>query len=105
MNDNIQITLKDRQYILATEGTYCDKNIEINAALQEKSVALPGEVAPDEDYIGLTKVSVDIPTYGGEAHEFGKLTGAVTTLKLDDSTSVSSISVDGENITNIKIKE
>lgn len=57
------IELNKETATLATEGTYCDKDIRVSAALQEKTIepTIAGfEVVPDSGYVGFSKVSMGI---------------------------------------------
>lgn len=49
---------------LATEGTYCDKNIQIEAKLQTKTITQNGTYTSDEGYVGFNEVTVDVGTDG-----------------------------------------
>lgn len=59
---NIDISLKTANgIVLQTEGTYCEENIRIIPALQEKIVTPASEVqtiTPDADNAGLSKVTI-----------------------------------------------
>lgn len=60
---NIEIKMKESAITLATQGTYCETDIEINAELQSKTVTENGTIVPDEGYLGLESVIVNIPLY------------------------------------------
>lgn len=45
---------------LATEGTYCENDIKVSAKLQTKTATANGDIAPDEGYCGLEKVTVNV---------------------------------------------
>lgn len=60
---NIEIKMKESAITLATQGTYCETDIEINAELQSKTVTENGTVTPDEGYLGLKSVAVNIPAH------------------------------------------
>lgn len=47
--------------VIPTSGTYCDKDITIIPALQNKTVTENGTVSADEGYAGLGSVSVAVP--------------------------------------------
>ena len=60
---NIDISLKTANgIVLQTEGTYCEENIRITPALQEKVVTPTSEVqtiTPDANNAGLSKVTIE----------------------------------------------
>lgn len=60
---NIDISLKTANgIVLQTEGTYCEENIRITPALQEKIVTPASEVqtiTPDANNVGLSKVTIE----------------------------------------------
>lgn len=51
--------------VLPTAGKYCEHDINIQPALQDKIVTQNGIVTADEGYVGLGSVSVDVPSSGG----------------------------------------
>lgn len=60
------INMTKNPVVLATEGTYCDKDIQITAALQEKTITpttAAQDIIPDTGNVGLSKVVVSaVPT-------------------------------------------
>ena len=73
--ERIEIKLiKPKKVLLQTKGTYSEKDILINPNLQEKTTTNAGIVEPDEGYVGLSKVDVDIDIpneWNGEFEEEG----------------------------------
>lgn len=48
--------------ILKTTNKYCTENINVIPKLQEKTVTTNGDVSPDDNYAGLSKVTVNVQT-------------------------------------------
>lgn len=59
---NINLTKKTR---LLTKDKVCRENIDIIPSLQEKSVTTNGIVVPDSGFVGLNKVTVNVPEVAG----------------------------------------
>lgn len=55
----IELTMTQPSIILNTKGTYCDKDIKLTAALQNKTVTENGQVTADDGYAGLRSVTVN----------------------------------------------
>lgn len=59
----MKIELKNQDgIILKTAKKYCIENIGVTPKLQEKTVTTNGEVSPDNNYAGLSKVTVSVQT-------------------------------------------
>ena len=67
MAENIKITLtKNETLTLATERTYAESNIEVTAALEQRSVVANGTYTPGADKVAISSITVnrpaDVPT-------------------------------------------
>lgn len=75
--ERIEIKLiKPKKVLLQTKGTYSEKDILINPILQEKTATNVGIIEPDEGYVGLSKVDIDIDIpveWDGSYSEIGKV--------------------------------
>lgn len=61
VESNIEVSMTSPDGVtLATEGKYVPANVKVTPALQEKTVTESGDVTPDEGYVGLSKVTVDV---------------------------------------------
>ena len=47
---------------LKTKGKYCSEDIDITPKLQTKTTTVNGKVMPDENYVGLKEVTVNVQT-------------------------------------------
>lgn len=45
---------------LKTKGKYCLEDVDITPKLQTKAVTTNGKVTPDENYVGLKEVTVNV---------------------------------------------
>ena len=45
---------------LKTKGKYCSEDIDITPKLQTKEATTNGKVTPDENYVGLKEVTVNV---------------------------------------------
>ena len=54
---------------LKTKGKYCSEDIDITPKLQTKTITANGKVTPDENYVGLKEVTVNVPGKEEEAKE------------------------------------
>lgn len=72
------INMTKNPVTLATEGTYCDKDIQITAVLQAKTATptiSPQVISPDSGYCGLGTVTVNaVPTEEKTATTNGEVT-------------------------------
>lgn len=85
--DQLEI-IRDGGFItLDTAGKYVANNIDIQAALQEKTVTENGEITPDEGYAGLGKVTVDVTNTktSGTTSAFIVVTNSATAAAGDPS--------------------
>lgn len=61
VQSNIEVSMTSPDGVtLATEGKYVPANVKVTPTLQEKTVTESGDVTPDEGYVGLSKVTVDV---------------------------------------------
>ena len=54
---------------LKTKDKYCSEDIDITPKLQTKTTTVNGKVTPDENYLGLKEVTVNVPSKEEEAKE------------------------------------
>ena len=54
---------------LKTKDKYCSEDIDITPKLQTKTTTVNGKVTPDENYVGLKEVTVNVPGKEEEAKE------------------------------------
>ena len=54
---------------LKTKDKYCSEDIDITPKLQTKTTTVNGKVTPDENYVGLKEVTVNVPVKEEEAKE------------------------------------
>ena len=54
---------------LKTKDKYCSEDIDITPKLQTKTTTVNGKVMPDENYVGLKEVTVNVPGKEEEAKE------------------------------------
>lgn len=84
---NIKIDMNGPQVTLATQGKYCESNIEVAANLQEKTATTNGTYTPDEGFTGLSAVNVSVEGSGGSnvvANPAEEATEELNKIKVDD---------------------
>lgn len=82
---NINLT-KQNGITLETASKLCEEDINIIPTLQEKTIEASGEYTPDDGYVGISKVTVNVttptyPIYAGETEAVP--TGFNVTYKAD----------------------
>lgn len=84
---NIKVDMNGPQVTLATQGKYCESNIEVAANLQEKTATTNGTYTPDEGFTGLSAVNVSVESSGGSnvvANPAEEATEELNKIKVDD---------------------
>lgn len=84
---NIKVDMNGPQVTLATQGKYCESNIEVAANLQEKTATTNGTYTPDEGFTGLSAVNVSVEGSGGSnvvANPAEEATEELNKIKVDD---------------------
>lgn len=84
---NIKVDMNGPQVMLATQGKYCESNIEVAANLQEKTATTNGTYTPDEGFTGLSAVNVSVEGSGGSnvvANPAEEATEELNKIKVDD---------------------
>lgn len=62
MAENIKISVTSNETVtLATEKTYAESNIEVTAALEERTVTANGTYTPGADKVAISKITVNRP--------------------------------------------
>lgn len=85
---NIKIDMNAPQVTLATQGKYCESNIEVVATLQEKIATTNGTYTPDEGFTGLSAVNVNVEGSSGNnviANPAEEATEELNKIKVDDT--------------------
>lgn len=83
---NIKIDMNGPQVTLATQGKYCETNIDVAANLQEKTATTNGTYTPDEGFTGLSAVNVSVEGSGGSkvvANPVEEATEELTKIEVD----------------------
>lgn len=61
VESNIEVPMTSPDGVtLATKGKYVPANVKVTPTLQEKTVTESGDVTPDDGYVGLSKVTVNV---------------------------------------------
>ena len=81
---------------LKTKGKYCSEDVDITPKLQTKTTTANGKVTPDENYVGLKEVTVNVPSE--------KPTLNAPTISLSNSTlTITNPATNGNFVTSYRI--
>lgn len=82
---------------LKTKDKYCSEDIDITPKLQAKTTTVNGKVMPDENYVGLKEVTVNVPVEE-------KPTLNAPTISLSNSTlTITNPATNGNFVTSYRI--
>ena len=82
---------------LKTKGKYCSEDIDITPKLQTKTTTVNGKVTPDENYVGLKEVTVNVPSKEEQTKSVTITSNGSQTIKPDSGKLLSEVTV----ITNV----
>ena len=98
MANNINIDLNNPNGVtLATENKFCDKNIYVAPLLQSKIITNNGDVIADTGYVGLSKVTVNVPSTPTQEKSVTITENGTTEVTPDSGKNLSKVTV----ITNV----
>ena len=94
MANNINIDLNNPNGVtLATENKFCDKNIYVAPLLQSKTITSNGDIVADTGYVGLLKVTVNVPAIPTQEKSVTITENGTTEVTPDSGKNLSKVTV------------